>query len=269
MSLLPHFERPVRAIDLEQPRRQGMPVLGQHRPGHAYFLHRRHEDTYRPEVSPRSSAAGVIVCMEHSGTHIDALCHQAEDLRLFGGVPVADAAGPAGFSRLGVEEIPPIVARGVLLDVAAHRGVEELPAGEAVGREELEACALALGVGIGRGDVVLVRTGNDRNWADADRYLAGAGMAGSASAWLAELGVVAVGADNIAWDVLGLRDPDFGLELPGHLVLLARSGIYILENLALAELAAAGRPEFTFVCAPLKVVGATGSPVRPIALVAA
>ena len=80
-------------------------------------------------------------------------------------------------------------------------------------------------------------------------------------------GVRAVGADNMAWDVIGLWDDAEGCELPGHLVLLVRRGIYIIENLALEELAAAKISRFTFVCSPLKFVGATGSPVRPLAIV--
>jgi kynurenine formamidase len=79
--------------------------------------------------------------------------------------------------------------------------------------------------------------------------------------------VLAVGADNMAWDVIGLRDPSTGCQLPGHLILLARHGIYIIENMQLEELAAAGVSRFTFICTPLKFVGATGSPVRPIAVV--
>ena len=93
-------------------------------------------------------------------------------------------------------------------------------------------------------------------------------MDAAASRWLADRGVIAVGADNMAWDVPGLRDPELGCLLPGHLILLARRGVYIIENLALEELAAAGHHEFEFVCLPLKLVGATGSPVRPVALVA-
>lgn len=262
---IPYLDPPARVIDLEQPRRQGMPVIGVHQPGFAYFLHRRHEDSYRPEHGPRSGSSGVMVAMEHSGTHIDALCHQAEDLRLFGGVDAADVATATGYRRLGVEEIPPIVAPGVLLDVAAHRGVDELPPATAVGAAELRACAKRAEVEIRAGDVVLVRFGNGRNWGDPDRYLASAGVAGDGSAWLAGLGVLAVGADNMAWDVVGLRDDAYGCELPGHLILLVRHGVYIIENLALDELAATTSARFTFVCAPLKIVGATGAPVRPLA----
>ena len=259
----------VRVFDLEQPRTVDMPVHVSHRPGYFYSLHRRHEDGYRPDESgPRSGASGLIVCKEHSGTHIDALSHQADALVLYGGVPVAGTQTPSGFTRHGVEEIPPIVAPGVLLDVPASLGVDELEPGRAVTAAELQACRDQQGIVIESGDVVLVRTGNGRYWHNPERYLAGPGMDSSASLWLAEQGVLAVGADNMAWDVIGLVDPEFGA-LPGHLLLLARSGIYIIENLQLEELAAAAAHRFSFVCTPLKFVGATGSPVRPIALVAA
>jgi kynurenine formamidase len=180
---------------------------------------------------------------------------------------VAAAQTRSGFTRHGVEEIPPIVAPGVLLDVPASLGVEELEPNRAITAAELEACCDQQGTAIGPGDVVLVRTGNGRYWSDPERYLAGPGMDRSASQWLADQDVLAVGADNMAWDVIGLADPEFG-ELPGHLLLLARSGIYIIENLQLEELAATAGYQFSFVCTPLKFVGATGSPVRPIALVA-
>ena len=133
--------------------------------------------------------------------------------------------------------------------------------------EDLEACCEVQEVSVEPGDVALVRTGNARYWEDAERYLAGPGMAASASYWLADRGVVAVGADNMAWDVPGLRDPELGSLNPGHLILLARRGIYIIENLVLEDLAAAGAYRFDFICTPLKFVGATGSPVRPLAVV--
>src|SRR4051794_31495309 len=95
--------RAARVYDLEQPRFFGMPIHPAHRPGYHYALHRRHGDTYRPEAhGPRSSASGVLTMMEHSGTHIDALAHQACGLKLFGGVPVEGVETPAGFTRLGV-----------------------------------------------------------------------------------------------------------------------------------------------------------------------
>ncbi|HJZ45749.1 MAG TPA: cyclase family protein [Roseiflexaceae bacterium] len=259
--------RAPQVFDLEQPRTDTMPIHPAHRPGYSYVLHRRHQDSYGQD-GPRTGASGMIVCMEHTGTHIDALCHQAGDLILCGGIPVdAEVQTSRGFTRHGVEQIPPIVAPGVLLDLPAHFGVDALAQGYAVTAAELEACCARQRVTIEPGDVVLVYTGNEQAWADSERYLAGPGMAGDASRWLADRGVVAVGADNMAWDVIGLRDPELGCTLPGHLLLLAQRGIYIIENLRLGALAAAQAQRFAFVCTPLKFVGATGSPVRPIAIV--
>jgi 4-oxalocrotonate tautomerase family enzyme len=263
---LPDLAEAGRVFDLEQPRREGMPVYAPHRPGYSYLLNRHHEDAYE-QTGPRTSASGVIFCMEHTGTHIDAVCHQADDLNLYGGIPVKEVQTGKGFTRLGAEEIPPIMVPGVLLDVATSHETEALEPGYAVTADDIENCCERQNVTVERGTVVLIRTGNARRyWDDPEGYLAGPGMASDASYWLAERGVVAVGADNMAWDVIGAEDPELGVMLPGHLILLARKGIYIIENLLLEELAAAGVHRFSFFCTPLKFVGATGSPVRPLAI---
>jgi kynurenine formamidase len=171
-----------------------------------------------------------------------------------------------GFQVHSVDRIAPIVAPGVLLDMAAHFGVDSVPEGYAISAEDVRACLGRQGSLVAPGSVVLVHTGNERHWHDEVRYLAGPGMHGDASRWLAAQRPLAVGADNMAWDVLGLKDEGLGCTLPGHIIFLVRSGIYIIENLKLGELAAARQYAFTFVCAPLKFVGATGSPVRPLAL---
>ena len=259
----------ARVFDLEQPRTARMPIHPAHRQaGYSYLLHRHHEDEYRPdETGPRTGAAGVLIFGEHTGTHIDALCHQADALTLCGGIPVGEVQTSRGFARHGAEEIPAMVAPGVLLDVAAKDGVDSLEPGRVVTAADLEACCERQGVRVEAGDVALVRLGNASFWDDEERYLAGPGMDASAAYWMAERGVFAVGADNMAWDAPGFEDPELG-PLSGHLILLARRGIFIVENLALDELAAAGRHRFEFVCTPLKLVGATGSPVRPLAVVA-
>jgi len=258
-----------RVFDLEQPRTERMPIHPAHRQaGYSYLLHRHHEDEYPPEETGlRSGAAGVLICGEHTGTHIDALCHQADALMLCGGVPVGEVQSSRGFTRHGVEEIPPIVAPGVLLDVAAKDGVEFLEPGRVVTAADLEECCETQGVGVEAGNVALVRLGNASFWDDEERYLAGPGMDASAAHWMADKDVFAVGADNMAWDAPGVKDPELGCLMAGHLILLARRGIYIVENLALDELAASGQHSFDLVCTPLKLVGATGSPVRPLALV--
>ena len=248
-----------------------MPTYPAHRPGYSYFLHRHHEDEYRPEeLGERTSASGMVFTMEHSGTHIDAVCHQSDGLTMYGGVPVdRSVQTPKGFTRHGVEEIPPLVTPGVLLDVAALHGVDVLEPGYGVTADDLAGCCNRQNAAVNGGDVVLVRTGNARNWEDTERYLDGPGVSSGGSGWLADRSVRAVGADNLAWDVIGVKDPGLGCTLPGHLILLARRGIYIIENLNLEELAVAagsGESRFLFVCAPLKLVGATGSPVRPLAI---
>ena len=251
-----------RTYDLEQPRFVGMPIHESHRPGYFYALHRRHQDSF-PANQPRSGASGVLTMMEHSGTHIDALCHQACGLELFGGKAASTLETPAGFTELGIETVAPLVTRGVLIDVAGHQTVDQLPELYSITADNLEA---ALVHRPRPGDVLLVRTGFGRIWNDEASYLRAAGMHKSASIWAADHQVVAVGADNMAWDVPGERDPATGSTLFGHLYLLPQKGIYIIENLNLEALAHDGRTEFAFICLPLKFTGATGSPVRPIAI---
>jgi kynurenine formamidase len=258
----------AQVFDLEQPRFKGMPVHDSHQPGYFYSLHRRHSDAVRNGIEgARTGSSGVIVAMEHSGTHIDALCHQAVDLQFYGGVPAEESILHGGYAQYGVEEIGPIVARGVLLDVARHRGVESLVTGDVVDAGELQAVAAAQGVEIRKGDVALVRTGNDLAWNEPDRYLPGPGMDGSASKWLAGIGIKATGADTMAWDAIGLWDAELNMELPGHATFLVEHGIYIIENLYLKALSDAEAWVSTFVCTPLKFMGATGSMVSPIAIV--
>jgi len=257
----------AKVYDLEQPRFQGMPIHPSHEPGYFYALHRRHRDTYRPERNgPRSGASGVLTMMEHTGTHIDALSHQACDLMLYGGVPVDGVETPAGFTRLGVETVPPLLGRGVLLDVAGWKGQSPLPPAYGVTADDLNACAAAQNVEVRAGDVLLVRTGYGTLWHDAEAYLRAAGVARSGTLWAAERGVVAVGADNMTWDAPDERDPETGGTLFAHVYLLPQKGIYILENLLLEELARDRRYDFAFVGIPLKFNGATGSPLRPLAL---
>ena len=205
---------------------------------------------------------------EHSGTHIDALAHQAENLTLHGGVHVDEGVQTStGFKVLGIETMAPLIARGLLLDVAAGMaGKSRLAADHVIGPQELEHAASHAKVEIRAGDVVLVRTGYGALWSEPAEYLRAPGVSSAGSRWLIDRKVRAVGADNVAFDALGPVDPELGVTLPGHILLLVRAGIPIIENLNLEELAGAGIHEFAFVCLPLKMRGATGSPVRPIAI---
>ena len=254
MALLEDIEK-ARVFDLEQLRYAGAPSHPAHAPGFNYFLHRHHA---RGAPEARTGASGIVVMPEHSGTHIDALSHQAENLTLHGGIHVDEGVQTSvGFRKLGIDTMEPLVARGVLIDVPTEEG-RAITAGdlERASRTEIRP-----------GDVVLVRTGWGKFWSEPEKYLKAPGVGAGGSRWLIERQVRAVGADNVAFDVLtSTPDPELGVTLPGHILLLVRAGIPIIENLNLEELAAAGVYEFLFVCLPLKMRGATGSPVRPIAI---
>jgi kynurenine formamidase len=255
--LLDSLEK-ARVFDLEQLRYAGAPSHPAHQPGFNYFLHRHHA---RGAPEARTGASGIIVTPEHSGTHIDALAHQAENLTLHGGIHVDEGVQTsAGFRKLGIETMAPIVTRGVLLDVA---GDKRLDPEYAITPQDLERAA---SVEVRAGDAVLVRTGFGALWSDPEAYLKAAGISAAGSRWLIDHKVAVAGADNMAFDVMGPADPELKVTLPGHILLLVRAGIPIIENLNLEELAAAGVHEFLFVCLPLKMRGATGSPVRPIAI---
>ena len=256
-ALLDSVEK-ARVFDLEQLRYAGAPSHPAHTPGFNYFLHRHHA---RGAPEARTGASGIIVTPEHSGTHIDALAHQAENLTLHGGIHVDEGVQTSvGFKKLGIETMAPLVARGVLIDVAGEKRLEPE---YAITPADLERAAR---VEVREGDVVLVRTGFGALWSKPDEYLRAAGVSAAGSRWLIDRKVRAVGADNMAFDVMGPPDPELKVTLPGHILLLVRAGIPIIENLNLEELAAAKVQEFLFVCLPLKMRGATGSPVRPIAI---
>lgn len=250
----------ARTFELEHMRYMGAPVFPAHWPGFVYTLHRRHE-----KAAGRTSASGTLTMQEHAGTHIDALCHQAVEMQMYGGVAVTpDIQTARGFTQLGAETILPILRRGVLLDVAGAKGTDSLPAGYIVTEADL---VLAAGdTAIRPGDCVLIRTGNARHYKDPETYLRGPGLGAGAARWLERHQPHLCGADNVAFDVVDHVDPELGA-LPCHTVLIYEAGIYILENLDLEEVAAEGVREFLFVCLPLKLEGVTGSPVRPVALV--
>src|SRR5262249_48672330 len=132
----------ARVYDLEQPRFAGMPIHPTHRPGYYYALYRRHRDNYRPEHhGPRSGSSRMLTMMEHSGTHIDALCHQACGLKLYGDLATEQVETSTGFTQLGIETVAPLLCRGVLLDVAGWKGVPQLPWLYSMTADDLKGCA--------------------------------------------------------------------------------------------------------------------------------
>lgn len=250
-----------RIYDLEHERHIGMPEFKRLAAPFSYFLYRQHENEYRPKTEgPRTGSTGVFVMSDHSGTHIDALCHQASDLTLFGGVKVSpDVETPWGFKQLGSEAINPIITRGVLIDVATHKA-NPLPDEYEINLDDFKQCMKSEGIAIRNGDAVLVRTGFGMFWNQPEKFMKAAGVGMEVSLWLQEQNIGLIGADNQTWDAPGKG-------APAHLHLLAKHGTHIVENLNLEELAKEHVYEFLFIGLPLKFKGATGSPMRPVAVV--
>lgn len=245
----------------------GMPQSPNH-PAFWHTLPRRHGDAVRSDGG--SAANDMIVTGTHVGTHIDALAHVSHQGCLHGGADAVEAGRGGRYLELGVHTIAPMVRRGVLLDVPAALGLEACAPAQEITPADLHATVAAQGTEVREGDVVLVRSGWGRRFAEGAAYVGrDSGVPGVSEAgaqWLAERRPHAVGADTIAFERLA---PGGGHALlPAHRVLLVESGIYIIEALALEELAAHGVHEFTFVLVPLNILGATGSPVRPLAVVA-
>jgi kynurenine formamidase len=185
------------------------------------------------------------------GTHLDTLGHLQIGRRGYNGWSVEDLAGGAGLTRLGAETVPQIVTRGHLVDVAP------LGIGDVIGPDALD------GVDVEPGDAVLFHTGWGANWDDADAYLAGEPGPGLELARrLASLGVALTGCDTWSYGPVP-SDPPF--EVPQ--VLNAHHGVFIVENLDLAELAADGVREFALILTHPRLRGATGAWTSPIALV--
>lgn len=256
----------ARMIELDHPLQKGMPIYPTHPPFHI-TLNNRHGDIHRG--CGFSSSNELIITSTHTSTHIDALSHVSENGKLYGGVDAAQAqAGTQLFKEHGVETIAPIFRRGVLLDIARAKKVEVLQPAEEITPDDLELARKNANVAINPGDVILLRTGWTAYWSNAQKYLGldskgTPGVASNGAEWLAAKKPFAVGNDTAAFEQIIQTD----ITMDAHRILLAQNGIHIIENLDLEELAKCGRADFAFVTLPLRIKGATGSPLRPVALV--
>jgi kynurenine formamidase len=206
----------------------------------------------------------------HTGCDIDALAHitLGTDPHWYNGYRAEEHLGDFGPLRADVSAYPPILARGVLADVAGYRGVERLPAGAGISRDELQAVFAHQGTPVAEGDIALIRTGIMRDWPDSLKMAEadGSGLRLDGAYWLADdVRVAAVGADNASVEMLPSGDP--ARPQPVHALLLVERGVPLLEFVYLEELARDRIYEFFFIALPLKIKGATGSMLRPIAIV--
>jgi kynurenine formamidase len=209
-------------------------------------------------------AEDTMVVSTHFGTHIDALCHAWYDDELYNGFSGNTIRSTTAAARCGVDKMPPIVSRGVLLDLVRLKGGPLAP-GTTIGKTDVQAAADAAVGGFQAGDVVLIRTGwleSVLGTKDVD-FDAEPGIDVEAAEFLAEAGVAIIGADNFAVEVLPFPK---GKVFPVHQRLIRDYGIALMEGAMLKPLAEAGATAFCFVAAPLPIVGGTGSPLTPVAI---
>ena len=178
-----------------------------------------------------------------------------------------DFAFLTGLTKLGIEKIPPIVARGIVLDMAGHFGVEHMEAGQFFGVDDVQAVEKKQGTPVREGDVVLFHTGWTEAKLETDPgawVAAEPGQAEEVASYLASKNVVAAGADTWGLDVVPPPDPTRPFQ--GHVILLQENGIYILETMNTGPLVRDGAFEFLFVLGHAKVRGAVQMIINPVAI---
>jgi kynurenine formamidase len=241
---------------------EGMPLPAGRR--FEIFTKRTRND---PGTNRRSSNEELVVSeIGQVGTQFDTFSHQMIAGSMYNCITLEEAASRTGFSKLGVEQVGALITRGVLIDVAALKGVAVLSESYEITPQDLQAALAAQKLTLQPGDAVLIHTGWGTLWGkDNARYQRSSpGLGVAAAEWLAKQDPMLVGADNGGVEVA--PNPDKNLAGPGHQIFLVVNGIHLLENLRLDELAARKAHEFALIVEPLKIQGGTGSSVAPIAI---
>jgi kynurenine formamidase len=227
--------------------------------------------TKRTNVLPQSNRRisneeMVIGELGQIGTQLDGFSHQGIDDSFYNCFKQNQIATRNGFTRLGIEKVGALMTRGVMVDVAALRGVEILPDSYEITVQDLQAALKHQNLTLQPGDAIIINTGWGKLWGkDNVRYMkTDPGIGVAAAEWLAKQNPMLIGSDN--WSVEVNPNPDPKIGSPVHQILLAVNGIHILESLKLDELVAKRVNEFAFILEPLKLKGATGSTVAPIAI---
>lgn len=208
----------------------------------------------------------VVTASPHLGTHVDGLAHIQCHGRTFGGHHVRDVYGDFGWAVNGMEHSLPMLGRGILADVAAFKGVTHLPNLYEVTQADVAETLAAQGTALKQGDVVLVRTGWFASYyrADPDVYFASQpGVGPDAALWLYDRGMAVLGTDTSGTEVIPMPDP----ERTTHGVMIVERGVHLIEIMDLESIAKDRVYEFAFVALPLRIVGGTGSWIRPVAII--
>jgi kynurenine formamidase len=202
----------------------------------------------------------------HMGTHIDALNHFGLNGKIWNHFSADQYLGDRGWKKAGIEKMPPIIARGVLLDIPKAKGMTELEANYRITRQDIELTLTKQETHLQAGDVVLIRTGRMQHYQDAQRFMKDApGLGMAAARYLAEEHqALSIGADNLSFEAFPSESSDN--YVPVHTYLLAQQGVTIIELVDLEALAKDKIYQFAFIGTPLKIRGGDASPFRPIAI---
>lgn len=201
------------------------------------------------------------------GSQLDGLSHLGQHGVFYNCNRGADFVQTGGVTKLGVENVPPLVARGVVLDMAGHFGKDFLDAGEFFTADQVKAVSKQQGTPIRKGDVVIFYTGWTDHVLENDPQKWGAaepGIAEDVATYLAAADVLAVGADTWGLDVVPPQFPE--RIFPGHITLLKENGIYILETMNVGPLVRDGAYEFLFVLGANRIKGTVQSYINPVAI---
>jgi kynurenine formamidase len=224
--------------------------------------------THTPEgtgaLSPFQYSVESVFGALHIGTHIDSFIHVQKEGRIYGGRLASESRDDRGWTRHGVETVPPILGRAICLDIPGLKGLGRLPDRYEVTIDDLKQELARGGLSVQSGDIVIVRTGKIQDFGDEAAFqTAEPGMGRSAALWLYERGMSVLGTDTTGTEPLPFDDP----AVTTHGAMLVEKGVHLIENLYLEDVARDGVREGLFIALPLKITGATGSWIRPILVV--
>jgi kynurenine formamidase len=249
-------------IDLAYVLGAGMPFFGTRR----FDMHLK-----RTFMNPQSNERGsneemVLSEIGQVGTQFDGFAHQSHRNSLYNCFKIDEVGTRSGFTKLGVENAPAFITRGVLIDIAGYKGVDMLGDSYEITVDDVQGALKKQSLTLKAGDAVIIHTGWGKLYGkDNARYVKSCpGIGIKAAEWLIAQNPVLLGSDN--WPVEVAPNPDSTISLPVHQVALVVNGVHLLENLKLDELVSKNVQEFAFIMTPLKIRGGTGSTVSPIAV---
>jgi len=249
-------------IELAHVLNDKMPFFGTRR----FDVHVKRTFLNQPANKRGSNEELVVSEIGQVGTQLDGFAHQSHEDSLYNCFKISEISSRGGFTKLGIHQLGTVFGRGVLIDVAAYKGVETLPDTYEITVEDLEGALKKQGTTLQAGDAVLINTGWNKLWGkDNAKYVKSCpGIGVKAAQWLIGKDPLLLGSDN--WPVEVAPNPDPQISLPVHQLALVVNGVHLLENLKLDELAQKQVYEFAFLMQPIKLQGGTGSTVAPVAV---